>query len=305
MKHTLKITLILLFFFFMSQLVGLGVINAYIDHKTLAETGEVNFISLPYNMERPPLEPKSSFVFIFTAIVIGTILMLLLIRFKKIFMWKIWFFLAVFLCLSIALSPFMNEYIALFLSMILAGYKIFRPNIIIHNLTEIFIYGGLAAVFVPLLNIFTAIVILILISVYDFIAVFKLKHMITLAKFQTKTNIFAGLFIPYDEKKFKISFKKSFKEELKGKASGKTKLAILGGGDIGFSLLFAGVVMKDLMLNNIMLIGFLKALIIPLCTSAMLFLLFVKGKKDKFYPAMPFLTIGCLIGYFIILLCGR
>ncbi len=75
------------------------------------------------------------------------------------------------------------------------------------------------------------------------------------------------------------------------------KTAILGGGDIGFPLIFAGVVMKDLMLVNPELIGFLKVLIIPVFVSIALLLLFLKSKKDKFYPAMPFIFAGCIVGF--------
>jgi len=103
MKHTLKITFVLVALFFVSQVMGLLVTNAYIDHKAVEETGEVKFISLPYNMERPHVEQKSSFVFIITAILIGTILVLLLVRFKKTFLWKIWFFLAVVLWIHLLL----------------------------------------------------------------------------------------------------------------------------------------------------------------------------------------------------------
>ena len=64
--------------------------------------------------------------------------------------------------------------------------------------------------------------------------------------------------------------------------------------------MFAGVVMKNLILTNPILTAFLKTLIIPITTSIALYLLLIYGKKNKFYPAMPFLTIGCLIGFAII-----
>ena len=67
-------------------------------------------------------------------------------------------------------------------------------------------------------------------------------------------------------------------------------------------LIFAGVVMKGLMLTNPELIGFLKVLVIPLFTSIALLLLLIKSQKDKFYPAMPFLTAGCLVGYGVLYL---
>jgi presenilin-like A22 family membrane protease len=137
---------------------------------------------------------------------------------------------------------------------------------------------------------------LIVISVYDIIAVNKTKHMVKLAKFQAESKVFAGLMLQYDNKKEKPTKKTKVK-----KAAG-IKLAVLGGGDIGFPLIFAGVVMKDLMLSNPELIGFLKTLIIPLFTTLALMFLLFKGKQNKFYPAMPYLTAGCFIGYSIILL---
>ena len=47
---------------------------------------------------------------------------------------------------------------------------------------------------------------------------------------------------------------------------------------------------------------FLQTLIIPVVTSIALLLLFLKSEKGKFYPAMPFLTAGCLVGFGIVYL---
>ncbi|MBW2974270.1 hypothetical protein KY366_01000, partial [Candidatus Woesearchaeota archaeon] len=192
MKHTLKVTLLLVFLFFTAQVIGLIITNAYIDHKATLEKGEVKFVNLPYDIERPPVEQRSSFIFILAAVLIGTVLVLLLIKFEKTVLWKVWFFLAVVLSLSLAFSAFINQYVAFFLSLILAGYKIFKPNILIHNITEVFVYGGLAAIFVPIMNLFAVVLLLLFISVYDFFAVFKIKHMVTMAKFQTRSKVFAG-----------------------------------------------------------------------------------------------------------------
>ena len=56
MKHSLKITLLLALIFIIAQVVGLAVTNEYIDHKTTAETGDVVFEALPYNLERPQVD---------------------------------------------------------------------------------------------------------------------------------------------------------------------------------------------------------------------------------------------------------
>ena len=74
----------------------------------------------------------------------------------------------------------------------------------------------------------------------------------------------------------------------------EVKTAILGGGDIGFPLLFAGVVMKT--------VGFTKVLIIPVVVSISLFILLYFAEKNKFYPAMPFLSAGCFLGYGLVTL---
>jgi len=291
MKHTLKITIILVLLFFLSQIVGLAITNQYIDHEKTVETGVTAWEELPYEIERPPVEESSSFIYILIAVLLGTGLLMLLIKFKKVNLWKFWFFISVVMCLTIALKPFMRQEIALAISFLLALFKVVRPNIFIHNITEVFIYGGIAAILVPIMNLYAAFMSLILISIYDAYAVWKSKHMVTLAKFQTSSKVFAGLSIPYElpKKESKKKIGKVVKIE-------KIKTAILGGGDIAFPLIFAGVVMKN--------IGFLTSLIIPVFVSAALFILMIKSKKDKFYPAMPFLSLGCIAGYSFILLLG-
>ena len=296
MKHSLKISLILIGLFFVSQVFGLVIINQYIDHEKI-EIGvseNVTFGDLPLNITRPEIEEGISFAYIIAAVIIATILLLFLLRFSTV-LWKLWYFLAVWLCLGVALAAFINQIWALFLAGLLAVYKVFRPRIIIHNLTELLIYGGLAAIFVPIINTTSALLLLLFISGYDWIAVYKTKHMIKLAKAQTKMKVFAGLFIPY-----KIG-------KMKGKGKVKTvkvKTAVLGGGDLGFPLIFAGVIMKGLMLVNSVWVGFLKALIVPVFASIALFYLLMKAEKNKFYPAMPFVSVGCLVGWIVILLIG-
>ena len=255
MKHNLKITLLLLSLFLIANLIGLYVVDKFIT-------------KLPYNIERPEVNKEVSFLPIFVSILVVTIVFLLLIRFKAKLLWRLWFFLSILFTLSVSLSAFINQTLAFFVALILAFFKVIYRNLYVHNLTELFIYGGLAAIFVPLFNLVSISILLILISIYDFIAVFKTKHMIKLFKYQAEeVKVFAGFYIPYSKK----------------------KQAILGGGDIGFPLLFAGVV-----LNNYNLIS---ALFVVLFASVALLSLMLIGKEKKFYPAMPFLTAGCFFGY--------
>ena len=94
------------------------------------------------------------------------------------------------------LLPYANT-IIIFLAISLAAWKILRPNVFIHNLTEVFIYGGIAALLVPIINLFSAFILLLLISIYDMYAVWKSKHMVSMAKFQSEAKVFAGLLKRY------------------------------------------------------------------------------------------------------------
>ncbi len=290
MKHNVKITIILVSLFLLSQVIGLAITNRYIDYEATKQTGTVAWEDLPsvagVKFERPQVEASKSVWYIMAALVAGTVLILLIIRFKKPFLWRLWFFLAVALCLQVAFGAFIPGGIALPIGIILTYFKIYRPNIIVHNFTELFVYGGLAAIFVPIINLFAAFTLLIILSLYDMYAVWKSKHMIKMAKFQTKSRIFAGLLLPY--KRIKAAKGEGIKK--------KVRIAMIGGGDVGFPLIFAGVVMKTF--------GLWKALIIPPFVTIALLLLLVLGKKERFYPAMPFLSVGCLVGYGIVLLAN-
>ncbi|MBI2133297.1 hypothetical protein HYU11_01295 [Candidatus Woesearchaeota archaeon] len=280
MKHGWIITSVLIALFLLSQLVGLKVIDNYVDKK--AGPGVVSYKDLPYSIERPDIAPGMSVWFILLAVLIGTVFLLLLIRFRKIGLWRIWFLLSVLLTLSIAFSSFIPSTVAFGLALALSLWKVFRPNVVVHNLTEVFIYGGLAAIFVPILNLAAVIILLLVISSYDIFAVWQSRHMVKMANFQTASNLFSGIYIP-------------------GKGGGRlprarsdssrstVSSAVLGGGDMGFPLIFSGVAMKY--------VGFPDVLFVTLFASAALVALLLFAQKNRFYPAMPFLSAGCLIGY--------
>jgi presenilin-like A22 family membrane protease len=316
MKHSLRVTIWLILFFLISQIIGLFVISSYISVEHIEKidllTNETYTVKetvpldLPNQMERPRFNTSLAFIsYLVIAIIIATILFLFLVKLKTVMIWKLWFFFAVFLCLTIAFAAFMPQIIATLLGLGLALWKIFKPNILVHNLTELFIYGGLAAILVPIsiVNEYVIIIVLLLMSCYDAYAVWKSKHMVKMAQFQAKSKVFAGLLVPYaKEKKVKVS-KKTKKVSTKGKVKIKgIKTAILGGGDIAFPLLFSGAVLKSMVLVNGFIFGFLKTLIVTLFTAIALGFLFLKGREDRFYPALPFLTAGCLIGYGVLLL---
>jgi len=279
---------------------------------------------------RPDTTGSGSLIYILIAVAIGTALVLVIVKFGKTNVWRMWFFLAVWMAIAVSLgaiitkSIWFNNDIAIFLGFLFAAWKIFKPNIFIHNITEVLMYAGIGLIIVPLFDWKWALILLIIISFYDMYAVWKSKHMVKMAEFQTKSNVFAGLMIPYRQKEVKgkveimdFSGKKSkVSADVTPKIrSGKTspKNAILGGGDIAFPLIFIGAVMNGILLklynastgaslSALKATAFLQSSIIILTSAIALTLLFVFAKKGKFYPAMPFLTAGCIVGWLITLL---
>jgi len=145
---------------------------------------------------------------------------------------------------------------------------------------------------------------LLIISVYDIWAVWHSGIMQKMAKYQINNlKIFSGFFVPYMSRKLKMKLKKMKKSKLKNKKI-KVNIAILGGGDVVFPIITAGVVMvtKSISLpfglfpGFVFAGGFLPAVFVIAGATLGLALLFAFSEKKKFYPAMPFITAGILIG---------
>lgn len=276
MKHDFRIISVLLGLFLLAQFLGIGILIHYIDPVATAAQGATQFKDLPIG-ERPVVQEETSFVPIILVILLGTAILFLLLKYHLTLVWKLWFLSAVTIALITAFTPFIPLLVAVSLALILAAWKIFKPNFYVHTLTELFVYGGLAAIFVPIFTLFSISMLLLLIMIYDAYAVWKSKHMVKLATSQAKEHVFAGLVVPY-----------TFPAWKKEGTPTKVRTALLGGGDIGFPLLFAGVVLKEL--------GLWQSLLIPFfALIGLAFLLFL-GKEKKFYPAMPFIGAGCFLG---------
>jgi len=286
MKHNLKVTAILLLMFLATQFIGLYVVDHY--SKT----------DLPLGLESPDLqgdrEYSQMFLSIIVAFVIAIGLLLLLTHFKVEFLLKLWFFIVVVISLCISFLSIIPTFqhvtlIVLLLAIPLGLVKIYGQNLLVHNATELFIYPGIAAVFVPLLNIWTIIALLVAISLYDMWAVWKSGIMQKMAKFQiNKLKVFSGFFIPYVSKNMRNKIKKMKKSELKKKKI-KVNVAILGGGDVIFPIIAAGVMMKTFPETII------PALLVIAGAALGLSYLFFFAKKKKFYPAMPFISAGIFL----------
>lgn len=302
MKHTVKITLIILSMFLLTQFIGLHVVDNYAKERVIdgVVVSVENSNQLPYGMEIP--ETKSvddydnNFISILISFIIAIAVLFLLTKVKSKIVMRTWFFFVTVLAIGISLTAILPKwqavsYIALGLAVILALGKIFRRSFISHNLSELLIYPGIAAVFVPLLNLKTMIILLVIISIYDMWAVWKSGIMQKMAKYQMdELKIFSGFFVPYASKIQRAKIAKMSKKDIKTKGV-KVSAAILGGGDVIFPIITAGVIMKTW--------GIFPAIGIIFGALLGLSLLLFFSEKKKFYPAMPFITAGIFLAMLI------
>ncbi|MBS3086983.1 hypothetical protein J4226_00125 [Candidatus Pacearchaeota archaeon] len=309
MKHKLSVTLILLGMFLLTQFIGLFVINAYTP--TINETtGQIDNLSnpLPFGLQTPEDEPTPTFLSLILSFALAFALIFTLMKYKWKMVIRLWFFLVITLALALSINAILKystltniSLIALAIAIPLSFTKIFFPNFYAHNLTELLIYPGIAAVFVPILTPMSIIALLILISIYDAWAVWESGIMQKMAKFQMdELKIFGGFLIPSASQKVKdqiqkIKIKYENKEMPKSVKEKKFKinLAILGGGDVIFPIITAGVFLRaypEQILFGIS--GLIPALFIIFGSFAGLLSIFLFSEKGKAYPAMPYITTG-------------
>ena len=306
MKHNIKVTVLLIAMFIIANLIGLYVANFYLNDST---------VKIPYGFDQQPTPEQEQqgfyqqfFISLIFSFIFAILLVIILMKLNSVWFIKGWFFIVVALTLGITINTLTHKNsllfagdLALVLGILLAYLKIYKRNVIVHNLTELLIYPGIATVFISLLNLPLTILLLLIISVYDMWAVWHSGIMQKMAKYQIESiGVFSGFFIPYASKKIKDKIKllklkykeKRIPESVIKKSKIKVNLAILGGGDITFSTIAAGVAMKTFS-------SWQSGLIIVTFSTLALIYLFMVAKKKKAYPAMPYLTTGILIGMLI------
>ncbi|PIO00251.1 hypothetical protein COT72_00920 [archaeon CG10_big_fil_rev_8_21_14_0_10_43_11] len=254
MKHQQHVTYLILLLFVLANVFGLWVAHYYTTN------------ALPFGIERLSDEGLFSLSTFLFALLAMTLVILVLIRYKKILLWKIMYGVGIGLAMAITLNIFFGE-----TGLLVAGFllllKLRSHDAYFHNITEILIYGGVVAIIAPMFNPTTAVLLLAIVSLYDTYAVRVSKHMVTLAKAQSTAGVFPGIIV---EQKNSASF--------------------LGGGDIAFPLLLASVFAGTSLITSAFIIGG--------AANGLLFLL-TRGKKGTYYPAMPFISVGAMLGMIV------
>lgn len=257
--------------------LALGIINAYRLNQI--------FISRP-ELERPQINLEQFGIYF----VVVTLLIVVLSSFRKFKgkrapIFKTFFVLAVGLGGVTLLEVWIGTLLALMVmvSLILLWFK--KHSILVHNLLVILGVAGagslLGLAFNPLIIVF----LLVIFSIYDFIAVYKTKHMVKMAKAMVKAEAIVGLIVPQKVEQFRAKL---------SQVRPGGKFLILGAGDVVFPLILCASLTAQSIVDALVVACFG---LLGLLAS---FLVFITQKIKKPIPALPPIALFSIIGYLIV-----
>uniref|UniRef100_A0A7C3UCT1 Presenilin n=1 Tax=Geoglobus ahangari TaxID=113653 RepID=A0A7C3UCT1_9EURY len=212
-----------------------------------------------------PSEISNSFYYLLM-ILFFTFLVILLAKFRKDLL-KVVFYFLIFLTYIYAFMPFLGI-LSMFPSVILLSLLILKRHWIVLNISGLLIASAITAIFGISFEPYPAIILLVILAIYDYIAVYKTKHMIRLAESVSDINVPVLFIIPRKDRK-----------------------AIMGVGDavIPNILAVSSYVFNHCLIQSVLVIIFGYIGLITL-------MIFVE-RKGGAHAGLPFLNTGAITGY--------
>lgn len=264
------------YLFLITQLLGIIVGVYYVSYKsTLSQADTISF-------------PIWWFLLYFLTV---TVLFFFLVKYIKSsgLFFKVIFVVVLFTGSQVFFSLFIDELIASLLAFVLVTIRFYYPTVWMHNLTLILGLGGICGTWGLGFSVLSMIIILLVLSVYDYIAVYKTKHMVKMAESMMKYNVLLALIIPENEKDYLVNLNKV--------PPTKGGFMILGGGDLALPLLFVVSVLANYTVYHSLIV-----LVFILLGLFVMHYIFVTQRFKKPMPALPPLAIFSIIGFLFSLL---
>lgn len=246
-----------------------------------------------------PNDPTNLLVFFAIMLVVTATILLIAKFWKKQFIQVIILgsiaytsFFVFYPLLSFVVPYALSSFLSIVAAAILIVALIKHPEWYIINLCGIIVGVGAIGIFGISLSIFLVIVLLIGLSIYDAISVYKTKHMIDLADAVMDLKLPVMLVVPKTRKYSLLKETKGLKEKLEEKE--EREAFFMGLGDI----VMPGILVVS-SFYNIPDNGFLIALSVMLGTLvgfAVLMSVVIKGKPQA---GLPYLCSGAILGYVI------
>lgn len=204
-------------------------------------------------------------------------------RIKKSF-FKGLFLLATVLGSLISLSVFIGNFAFLVIAF-LVWFWWKKPSVFSHNLLMILGLVGAGSLLGLRLTPQTVIILLVIFSAYDYLAVYKTKHMVKMAREMVSQGAILGLILPQTMT--------DFSSPLTEVRPAEGRFFVLGGGDMAFPLMFVASLAPDNILAAMIVAGFA---ILGLLAN---FWVLAKQRERQFLPALPLIALFSILGFFL------
>jgi len=275
-KNSRQVFIIEIFLFILT--LGLGIAAAFRINQILA----VQKITLPQVSS-----PQFIIYFLLATLSLFLISRFLKLKKEKSTIFRLIFIFVVFFGGSLFLQIWISDILALVLMGFLVLWWVKKPSVLIQDICMILAIAGvgssLGVTFTPLAVVF----LLIIFSIYDFIAVYKTKHMVKMAKEMIENKAILALVIPQTPY--------GFKENL-GEIKLGGQFLILGGGDVIFPLLLSASLISQGVVDSFIVAIFA---VVGLSVS---FYIFSSQKFRQAIPALPPIALFSIIGFLITLI---
>lgn len=199
---------------------------------------------------------------------------------------------------SYLVLPSPGEYwlraIAIILAVVAATAWLWRGKVWLHDFLMLVTLSAAASVFGFLFSPLTFLIFLLIVAVYDVVAV-RFGFMVWMADKMSEFDSLPAFIFPRRIRDWTVDLREIRVSELRSKKSEQREHSILGGGDIGFPLMLTVSVFFQAGLARAAIVG---ALALAGLMGA--FLVQLLWLKDRPVPALPPIALACLIGFFIV-----
>ncbi len=185
---------------------------------------------------------------------------------------------------------------AIAIGVVVALIWLFFPYVILQNLLLLITLVAVGAVFGSLISPWTVVWILLAISLYDVVAV-RLGYMMWLARKLSESDTLPAFIVPKRGTDWRMNLRGETVTKLFDEESGEREFSLLGGGDLGFPLVFIASVYAAYGFGGALIVA--GASVAGLIFAYLLQIFWLKGKPLPALPPICFLSfLGFLGVYF-------
>ena len=196
--------------------------------------------------------------------------------------------------LMIILGLMLPFFVALAIAIAVSLLWLFIPKLWLHNLLLALALVSVGSVFGFILSPWVAIGFMLILSVYDIVAV-RFGYMMWMAKKLSESDTLPAFVIPRKPSSWNINLKKAGFRKLFEASPDEREFSILGGGDIGFPLLLTVSVFFAYGFSGYLIVALFSVL--GLISAYLIQQFFLKGKP---MPALPPISLASLVGFLIV-----